>query len=209
MLTQFLDFFLHLDKYLGAVVQSYGSATYIILFLVIFLETGLVVTPFLPGDSLLFAAGTFAAQGFLNPLLLFFLLAAAAVLGDTVNYWIGYKVGEKVFEKNRPFINEEYLKRTQRFYEKHGKKTIILARFVPIIRTFAPFVAGVGKMNYKEFFSYNAIGGLLWIALFVFGGYFFGNVPLVQENFTLAILAIIVISLIPPIIEFWKHKNSH
>lgn len=203
----FLDFFLHIDKYLGPIVQNYGGWTYGLLFLIIFLETGLVVAPFLPGDSLLFAAGAFAAQGFLNPLFLFIFLSAAAILGDTVNYWIGYRIGKKIFERDRPFISEEYLKRTQNFYEKHGKKTIILARFIPIIRTFAPFIAGVGRMNYVQFLSYNIIGGFFWIALFVFSGYFFGNVPVVQNNFSAVILAIIVISVIPAIVEFWKHKK--
>ncbi|MBI2025017.1 MAG: DedA family protein [Candidatus Harrisonbacteria bacterium] len=198
---------LHIDTELGILIQNYGIWTYGILFLIIFLETGFVVTPFLPGDSLVFAAATFAASGFLNPWLLFILLSVAAILGDTINYWIGHRVGKKVFERDRPFISEEYLKRTQRFYEKHGKKTIILARFLPIIRTFAPFIAGVGKMNYREFLSYNIIGGVLWIGLFVLGGFFFGNIPAVRENFTLVILAIIIISFVPPIIEFWKHRK--
>lgn len=207
-MTELVNFVLHLDDKLGVIAQTYGFWTHGLLFLVIFLETGLVVTPFLPGDSLLFGAGALSARGFLDPFLLFVLLSAAAILGDTVNYWIGYRVGRKVFERDRPFISEEYLKRTQRFYEKHGKKTIIIARFVPIIRTFAPFIAGVGRMNYAEFISYNVFGGILWIGLFVFGGYFFGNIPAVKENFALAILAIIVISLIPAIVEFWKHKSS-
>lgn len=202
-----LQIILHIDDYLGPIIQDYGALTYGLLFLIIFLETGLVVTPFLPGDSLLFAAGTFAALGALNPLLLFVLLLAAAIFGDTVNYWVGHRVGNKIFEKDRPFISEEYLKRTQNFYEQHGRKTIIIARFVPIIRTFAPFIAGVGKMNYQEFLSYNVIGGFLWIASFVFGGYFFGNIPMVRENFSLVIIAIIVLSLVPAVIEFWKHRN--
>jgi membrane-associated protein len=209
MIAQFLDLLLHIDKYLGAVIQNYGPETYVLLFLIIFLETGLVIMPFLPGDSLLFAAGTFAAQGFLSPGWLFLLLALAAIAGDAVNYWIGYRVGEKIFEKDRPFLNEEYLKRTQRFYEKDGKRTIISARFVPIIRTFAPFIAGVSKMRYPEFAFYNIVGGAAWVALFVFGGYFFGNAPLVRENLTLVILAVIAISFIPPIIAYRKHKNSY
>ncbi len=202
----FLDFFLHFDQKLGPIIQTYGIGTYGLLFLIIFLETGLVITPFLPGDSLLFAAGIFAAKGFLNPIWLFLLLSAAAIIGDTVNYWIGYRIGKKVFERDRPLINEEYLKRTENFYQKHGKKTIILARFMPIVRTFAPFVAGVGRMPYAEFLTYNVIGGIVWIGLFVFGGYFFGNAPLVRDNFSLVVIAIIVISLIPAVVEFWKHR---
>jgi len=196
-----------LDESLGIIVQTYGFWSHLLLFLVIFLETGVVVTPFLPGDSLLFAAGTLSAQGFLDPVLLFLLLSAAAIVGDTVNYWIGRHVGKKIFERDRPLISEDYLKRTENFYNRHGKKTIILARFIPIIRTFAPFVAGVGKMNYRTFISYNVIGGVLWIGLFIFGGYFFGNVPLVKENFSLAIVVIIILSLIPAVIEFWRHRK--
>ncbi len=205
------EYILHIDQYLGVVVQDYGLLAYGVLFLIIFLETGLVVTPFLPGDSLLFAAGALAATSSLNPIFLFILLAVAAILGDTVNYWAGYKIGNRIFEKDRPFVKEEYLKRTQTFYEKHGKKTIILARFIPIIRTFAPFIAGVGKMEYKTFLSYNVIGGIAWIALLVFGGYFFGNVPIVKNNFGVVVIAIIIISLVPAVIEFWKHKiaTSH
>lgn len=207
MLNELFNFLIHIDDKLGAIIQNYGSWTYGLLFLVIVLETGAVVTPFLPGDSLLFAAGAFASQGVLNPILLFVILSLAGILGDTANYWIGRRVGNKVFEKDRPLINEEYLRRTQNFYEKHGKKTIIFARFIPIIRTFAPFVAGIGKMEYKTFLSYNIFGGILWVALFVFGGYFFGNVPIVKQNFEIVILAIIAISFIPAVIEFWKHKS--
>ncbi len=189
------------------IIQTYGVWTYLLLFLVIFLETGLVVTPILPGDSLLFAAGSFAALGSLNVGVLFVLLSIAAVGGDTVNYWIGHFVGPKVFSREDvPFLNKEYLDRTHRFYEKHGGKTIILARFIPIIRTFAPFVAGIGKMTYWHFISYNVIGGLAWIALFTFGGYFFGNISVVKRNFTLVILAIIFISLLPVMIEFVNHR---
>jgi membrane-associated protein len=207
LIRDLIELFLHLDKHLNVIIQNYGVWTYLLLFLVIFCETGLVVTPILPGDSLLFAAGTFAALGSLNVGLLFVLLAAAAMGGDTVNYWIGHYVGPKVFRKeNVRFLNKEYLDRTHRFYEKHGGKTIVLARFIPIIRTFAPFVAGIGKMTYWHFISYNVIGGLAWIALFTFGGYYFGNIPVVKRNFSLVIVAIVFISLLPMVIEFLSHR---
>jgi membrane-associated protein len=207
LIRNLIELVLHLDKHLNVIIQTYGVWTYLLLFLVIFLETGLVVTPILPGDSLLFAAGTFAALGSLNVGVLFVLLSIAAIGGDTVNYWIGHFVGPKVFSREDVrFLNKEYLDRTHRFYEKHGGKTIILARFIPIIRTFAPFVAGIGKMTYWRFISYNVIGGLAWIALFTFGGYFFGNIPVVKDNFTLVILAIIFISLVPVMIEFVSHR---
>jgi membrane-associated protein len=208
-LSRLLDFVLHLDKHLSSLIQTYGLWTYLILFAIIFLETGLVVTPFLPGDSLLFAAGTFAATNTLNVLWLFVLLSAAAILGDTVNYWIGHFVGPKVFhqEKSR-FFKKEHLDRTHRFYEKYGAETIIIARFVPIIRTFAPFVAGIGRMSYWKFISYNIIGGIGWVALFVFGGYFFGNIPFIKRNFGLVIIAIIVVSTIPAVVEFYRHRRS-
>lgn len=208
-LSRMLDFVLHLDKHLSALIQGYGLWTYLILFGIIFLETGLVVTPFLPGDSLLFAAGTFAAAKALHVLWLFVLLSAAAILGDTVNYWIGYLAGPRVFhrEKSR-FFKKEYLDRTHRFYEKYGAETIIIARFVPIIRTFAPFVAGIGRMSYWKFISYNVIGGIGWVALFVFGGYFFGNIPFVKQNFGLVIIAIIVVSTIPAVVEFLRHRRE-
>jgi membrane-associated protein len=201
LIRDLIELFLHLDKHLNVVIQTYGVWTYLLLFIVIFCETGLVVTPILPGDSLLFAAGTFAALGSLNIGLLFVLLAAAAIGGDTANYWIGHFVGPNV-----PFMNKEYLDRTHRFYEKHGGKTIVLARFIPIIRTFAPFVAGIGKMTYWRFISYNVIGGLAWIALFTFGGYYFGNIPFVKRNFSLVIVAIIFISLLPMVIEFLSQR---
>lgn len=207
LIRNLIELILHLDKHLNVIILTYGVWTYLLLFFVIFLETGLVVTPFLPGDSLLFAAGSFAALGSLNVGLLFVLLAAAAIGGDTANYWIGHFVGPKVFSREDvPLLNKEYLDRTHRFYEKHGGKTIIIARFIPIIRTFAPFVAGIGKMNYWRFISYNVIGGLAWIALFTFGGYFFGNIPFVKRNFTIVILAIIFISLAPVMIEFLSHR---
>ncbi len=202
-----IDFIIHIDVHLGEIIRSYGLWTYLILFIIIFCETGLVVAPLLPGDSLLFAAGTFAARGDLNPLWLFLLLSVAAILGDTVNYWIGNYVGPKVFhgEKVR-FLNKEYLDRTHQFYEKYGGKTIIIARFVPIIRTFAPFVAGIGSMTYGRFISYNVIGGIVWIAAFTYAGYFFGNIPMVKGNFTLVIFVIIILSVMPGVIEFIKHK---
>jgi membrane-associated protein len=208
-LSRMLDFVLHLDKHLSSLIQTYGLWTYLILFVIIFLETGLVVTPFLPGDSLLFAAGTFAAAKALNVLWLFILLSAAAILGDTVNYWIGHFFGPKVFHQERSrFFKKEYLERTHRFYEKYGAETIIIARFVPIIRTFAPFVAGIGRMSYWKFISYNVIGGIGWVALFVFGGYFFGNIPFVKRNFGLVIIAIIIISIIPAAVEFCRHRRA-
>ena len=207
LVTTFVDLFMHLDKHLGGIIQQYGVWTYLLLFLVIFCETGLVVTPLLPGDSLLFAAGTFAALGSLKVEWLYILLSVAAIGGDTVNYWIGHYVGPKVFSKEDVrFLNKEYLDRTHRFYEKHGGKTIILARFIPIIRTFAPFVAGIGRMTYGHFISYNVFGGLAWIALFLFGGYYFGNIPVVRNNFTLVILAIIFISVLPVVIEFLNQR---
>ena len=208
-LWQIVDIFLHLDKHLTEVVAQYGIWTYSILFLIVFCETGLVVTPFLPGDSLLFAAGAIAAKGGLDVWTVAILLFMAGVLGDGVNYHIGKYIGPKVFtEKNPRFLKREYLERTQRFYEKYGGKTIIIARFVPIIRTFAPFLAGIGKMNYAYFLTYNLIGAALWVGLFVFGGYMFSELPFVKDNFTIVILAIIAISLLPPIIEVIKARRE-
>jgi membrane-associated protein len=210
LLYKFMDFFIHLDKHLAVMIQSYGGWTYVILFLIIFCETGLVVTPLLPGDSLLFAVGTFSAVGALNITWVFILLSIAAVAGDTVNYWIGYYIGPKIFHKeNVRFLNKKHLERTHQFYEKYGGKTIIIARFIPIIRTFAPFVAGIGKMSYWKFISYNIIGGISWIAIFVYGGYYFGNLPKVKENFSLVILAIIIISVMPGVIEYIRHRMKN
>ncbi len=208
ILSTLLDFFLHLDVHLGEIIQNYGGWTYAILFFIIFMETGFVVTPFLPGDSLLFAAGTFSALGLLDPFLLFFLLFAAAIIGDTVNYWIGSVVGLRAFEKKRRFLNREHLVKTQRFFEKHGGKTIVLARFVPIVRTFAPFVAGVGTMKYRDFVLYNIFGAFLWTSLFIFGGYFIGNIPFVKENFEIAIMGIIFLSVLPMIIEYINSRRK-
>jgi membrane-associated protein len=209
LIKDFIDILLHLDKHLAGIIQQYGVWTYLILFLIIFCETGLVVTPILPGDSLLFATGAFAATGALDVVTILVLLTVAAILGDTVNYWIGSYIGPKAFqyEKSRLF-KKEYLIRTHEFYEKHGGKTIIIARFMPIIRTFAPFVAGIGKMTYAKFLSYNIAGGILWIGLFVLGGYFFGNIPFVKKNFTLVILVIIILSILPGVIEFIRHKRK-
>ncbi len=207
-LATLLDFFIHLDVHLGEIILTYGGWTYAILFLIIFMETGFVVTPFLPGDSLLFAAGTFAALGSLDPILLFFLLFVAAILGDTVNYWIGSVVGLRAFEKERRFLNRKHLEKTQRFFEKHGGKTIILARFVPIVRTFAPFVAGVGTMKYRYFVLYNIIGAFLWTSLFIFGGYFIGNIPVVKENFEIVIMVIIFISVLPMVVEYINSRRE-
>jgi len=208
VIRQLVDFILHIDVHLAELIARYGTGTLVLLFLIVFAETGLVVTPFLPGDSLLFAAGAFAARGALDIRLLVPVLLVAAILGDTVNYWIGHKLGRRAFSGKIPFIKEEYLQRTERFYEKHGGKTIILARFVPIIRTFAPFVAGVGTMSYGRFFSYNVIGAVLWVLLFTVGGYFFGNLPLVQRNFKLVILAIIVVSVLPIVVEYLRARKA-
>jgi membrane-associated protein len=192
-----IDLFLHIDKNLVLVIAKYGTLTYGLLFFVIFMETGLVVTPFLPGDSLLFAAGALAAMGSLNIVFLWGLMALAAVIGDTVNYWIGHRLGRGVFEKGSKFFKKEYLEEAEAFYAKHGGKAIILARFVPIVRTFAPFVAGISEMHYGKFISYNIIGGLSWVSLFLLGGFWFGNIPFVKENFHYVVIAIILISIVP------------
>jgi membrane-associated protein len=209
LLKTFIDIFLHIDRHFSEIIQNYGLWTYLIMFIIIFLETGLVVTPFLPGDSLLFAAGAFAALGALDMTWLFVILSIAAIGGDTVNYWIGAYVGPKVFHKEKVrFLNREYLDRTHQFYEKYGGKTIIIARFVPIIRTFAPFVAGIGSMTYWKFISYNVIGGVAWIILCTLAGYFFGNLPIVKENFSLVILVIIIISILPGVIEYLRQRMA-
>jgi membrane-associated protein len=208
-MKEFLDFFLHLDEQLQLIINEYGTTTYVILFLIIFVETGIVIMPFLPGDSLLFAAGAFAASGSLNLALLLVLLFIAAFLGDTVNYLIGKHLGLKVVKwkiRNRQLIKQEHIDKTHAFYEKHGNKTIILARFVPIVRTLAPFVAGIGEMDYKKFISYNVIGGLIWVIGLTMLGYFFGNIPIVKKNFEIVIFGIIFLSILPIIIEFLRYK---
>ena len=208
VLKNLLDIFLHLDAYLEQIIYQFGTVTYLLLFLVIFAETGFVVTPFLPGDSLIFAAGAFAAKGLLNPVVLFIALASAAILGDTVNYWIGHLVGERAYTGEVKWIKKEYMQRTHAFFQKHGGKTIFLARFVPIVRTFAPFVAGAGQMDYKYFFSYNVFGGLAWVGIFLAAGYFFGTIPIVQQNFELVIVVIVLISVTPALWEVIRARRE-
>jgi membrane-associated protein len=207
-LKEVAEYLLHIDVHLHELILTYGAWTYAILFTIIFCETGFVITPFLPGDSLLFAAGAFAATGSLNELWLITLLSAAAIVGDTVNYWIGWYIGPKIFRKDQvKFLNKKYLGRTNQFYGEYGGKTIVIARFIPIVRTFAPFVAGIARMTYWRFITYNVIGGIGWVVIFVLAGYYFGNIPIVKNNFTFVILAIIVISTIPPIIEYVRQGN--
>jgi len=207
-LTSLVDMFLHLDTHLGEIMTAYGTWTYAILFLIIFAETGLVVAPFLPGDSLLFATGTLAAAtGALDPLLTVVLLSIAAIVGDTVNYSVGATAGLNVL-KRFPSIKREHIEYTERFYAKHGGKTIIFARFAPIVRTFAPFVAGIGTMQYGKFLTYNVLGGIVWVASFVYMGYFFGNIPIVKRNFTFVIIGIVILSILPGVIEFVRHRMS-
>lgn len=209
ILLQISDYFLHLDEYLGLIIQAIGPLTYLLLFGIIFAETGFVVAPFLPGDSLLFVAGAISGVGHLNIFFVYFSLLLAAILGDTVNYWIGHHIGPRVFSKeNSRVFKKEYLERTREFYEKHGGKTIILARFIPIIRTFAPFVAGVGKMKYSTFLFYNVTGGFIWVTLFVWGGYFFGGLPIIKENFHYSVFIIIFLSFVPILIEYVNHKRN-
>ncbi len=209
ILHSLIDFILHLDKHLAEIISAYGSLTYALLFGIVFAETGLVVLPFLPGDSLLFAVGALSALGSLHLSAVLILLITAAILGDFVNYWIGNLLGQKIVDNpNIKFINQEHIDKTEAFYKKHGGKAIILARFVPIVRTFAPFVAGVGKMDYKTFFIYNIIGGVTWVTAFTLAGYFFGNIPAVKENFTVVVLAIVVVSVVPIVYEYIKQRNT-
>jgi len=205
--TQFIDLVLHLDQHLGVFLREHGAWIYLLLFVIVFCETGLVVTPFLPGDSLLFVAGTLAAAGGMNVYGLMAVLVAAAIVGDTVNYTIGAFLGTKVFQRDYRWINRSHLERTHSFYERHGGKTIIIARFVPIVRTFAPFVAGAASMTYGRFIAYNILGGLLWVISLVLAGYFFGNLPWVQKNLSLVILGIIALSLVPIAVEYWRHHR--
>ncbi len=208
-ITTLINLFLHLDQHLNVIIRDYGLWTYLLLFVIIFIETGLVLTPFLPGDSLLFAAGSFAALGALDIRWLAAFLPLAAIAGDSTNYWIGRGIGGKLLAgKGSRFINKAYLDRTHNFYEKYGRKTIILARFVPIVRTFAPFVAGIGKMRYSQFITFSVVGSLCWIPVFVLGGFYFGNIPVVKRNFTLVIFAIIIISVLPAIFEFLRQRNQ-
>ncbi len=207
-LNLLIDIFLHLDKHLSTVLQMFGFWTYALLFFVIFMETGFVVTPFLPGDSLLFAAGTFAALGDLNVWLVWLVMAAGAILGDTANYWIGHFIGPRAFSGEIKYLKKEHLDRTHEFYEKHGGLAIVLGRFIPIIRTFVPFVAGIGAMTYSHFITYNIVGGLAWVTLFLFAGYFFGNIPVVKANFSLAIIGIIIISVLPAGWEYLKARRA-
>jgi membrane-associated protein len=207
LISKLIDLFLHLDKHLNDIIGQYGSWTYLILFLIVFCETGLVVTPFLPGDSLLFAAGAIAALGSLHVFWLFGLLWIAALLGDTCNYWLGYWVGPRIFHReNVRFLNKKHLERTHAFYKRYGGKTIIIARFIPILRTFAPFVAGIGRMSYLKFIAYSVAGGAAWVAICVFAGYYFGNLEIVKNNFSLVIIAIVLISVLPMVVEYIRHR---
>lgn len=208
VISKLIDFVLHVDVYLNDIIVRYGAWTIAILFLIIFMETGVVVTPFLPGDSLIFAAATFAARGALNPWVLFVALSIAAVLGDTTNYWIGHRMGARAYTGEVRWIKKEYMERTHAFFAKHGGKAIFLARFVPIVRTFAPFVAGVSQMPYGYFFRWNVIGGVVWVGLFTALGFFFGNIPFVQHNFELVIVAIIAISVVPMLVEMVRARRG-
>jgi membrane-associated protein len=209
LIAGMFDYILHFDKHLALIIQNFGAWTYLFLFAIVFAETGFVVTPFLPGDSLLFATGAFSAAGALNVNYIFLSLTAAAILGDTVNYAIGKFFGHAIIAAgNGRFVKKEYIEKTHHFFEKYGGRTIIIARFVPIVRTFAPFVAGIGSMNYFHFLVYNVTGGIIWVAGFVFAGFYFGNMPVVKENFTLVIFAIIILSILPAVIEVWRHKKS-
>jgi membrane-associated protein len=207
IVQQLVSFILHFDRHLDTIIRAYGTWTYALLFLIIFCETGLVVTPFLPGDSLLFAAGAIASRGSLDPGWLSLALAVAAVAGDAANYWIGRLAGDRLTRgRFRRYIRQDYLDRTHTFYERHGAKTIVLARFVPIIRTFAPFVAGLGQMGYRKFSAYNVLGGIAWILIFVLGGFFFGNLPVVRQHFSLVVAGVIVVSFLPVAVELWRAR---
>jgi membrane-associated protein len=208
LITTLIDFIIHIDEHLAVIIGDYGTWTYAILFLIVFAETGFVVTPFLPGDSLIFAAATFAARGVLNPWLLFLVMATAGIIGDGVNYAIGHYIGPRVFTEDVRFLKREYLDRAHEFFEKHGGKAIFLARFVPIIRTFVPFVAGAGAMNYGKFVVFNVIGAIAWVGIFDILGYYFGNIPAVEENFSLVIMGIIIVSVIPAVVEYIKARNA-
>lgn len=203
-----IDFFIHLDVHLQDILTRYHNWTYLLLFLTIFCETGLVVTPFLPGDSLIFAVGAFAASGWMDIRILFPLLIAASTGGNTLNYQIGAWFGPTVFEKDYRFLKRKYLQKTHDFFEKYGAKTIIFARFLPIVRTFAPFLAGVGKMTYGKFTTYNLVGSVAWVSLFLLSGYYFGNIPAIKHNFSLVILAIIVLSVVPSVVEVIRHRGK-
>lgn len=215
-MASLIDFILHIDKYLDFVTSNYGLWTYGILFLIVFCETGLVVTPFLPGDSLLFAAGAIASRGNLDPHVMAVLLIVAAILGDGLNYMIGFHFGPKLLTSENRMLRmvrrflplADYLRKTEQFFEKYGSKAVVFARFAPIVRTFAPFLAGIGKMRYPKFLCYNVVGGIAWVVLFVYAGYFFGETPVVKKNFTLVIMAIIVLSILPAVIEVWKAKRE-
>lgn len=206
-LGEVIDFFLHLDVHLGTIIQEYGTATYSILFLIVFFETGIVVAPFLPGDSLLFITGTLAGTGVFNIWLVGILLSVAAILGDTVNYWLGHHIGRRLFKKDSRFFKMEYLEKTKEFYEKHGGKTVIIGRFLPIIRTFAPFVAGIGHMKYTRFILYNIVGGILWVGTLLLAGFLLGSIPFVKENLSLIILSIIVLSVITTLILHQRRSS--
>ncbi|UJS17091.1 MAG: DedA family protein [Candidatus Jettenia sp.] len=208
-LEYLIHFVLHLDKHLYELVTTYGIWVHVLLFLIVFAETGFVATPFLPGDSLLFAAGAIAATGALHVYALIAILAVAAILGDTVNYWIGYYIGPKIFRKQKSlFFNPEYLERTYRFFEKHGGKTIVIARFIPIIRTFAPFIAGIGRMPYLRFALYNILGAVFWVPMFIYAGYFLGNIHFIKQHFSLMIIALIIVSLIPAVLEYLRRRQA-
>lgn len=209
IIENLINIVLHFDKYLNIIIQNYGAWTYGIIFLIVFCETGLVITPFLPGDSIIFATGALASEDMMEIFTLLIIFFLAAVLGDTVNYYIGKKIGTSILEKgNIKFINKEYLNKAHRFYEKHGSIAIVIGRFIPIIRTFVPFIAGIGKMSYSKFITYNMLGGFLWVSLFLGGGYFFGNLPFIKHNFSYVLITIIIISFIPAVVTFIRSRKD-